>query len=193
MQERLEKLLEQCIEELESIKFDIRNNPEVGKIDIKISKKATKRYGCCKQEKPNKKYYHTIGKGYKKRIVYDRFEIHHIEISEWVMQLDEKIIKNTIIHEILHCLPGCCNHGVIFKNYANYINNVLGYNISRLGDIEEDLKMSNLEYKNIKPNYKYKIICKKCGQISYRQRIKKDLIKNYRCSICGGKLQLNNI
>lgn len=192
MQERLEKLLDDCIKELESIKFKIKDNPEVGVIDIKISKKATKRYGCCKHEKPDKKYYHTLNGKYGKRIVYDRFKVHHIEISEWVMQLDEKIIKNTIIHEILHCLPACNNHGVLFRQYADYINEKLNYNISRLGNREEDFKFSNIEYNERTINYKYKIYCKKCGHIFYRQRMKKNLIKKYCCSLCGGRLELNH-
>lgn len=192
MQERLEKLLDDCIKELESIKFKIRNNPEVGEIDIKISKKATKRYGCCKQEKPDKRYYHTINGKYGESIVYDRFKVHHIEISKWVMQLDEKIIKNTIIHEILHCLPACNNHGVLFRQYADYINEKLNYNITRLGNREEDFKYSNIEYKEKEINYKYKICCKKCGKVFYRQRMKKNLIKKYCCSLCGGRLELNN-
>jgi len=192
MQENSEKLLDDCIKELESIKFKIKDNPEVGVIDIKTSKKATKRYGCCKHEKPDKKYYHTLNGKYGKRIVYDRFKVHHIEISEWVMQLDEKIIKNTIIHEILHCLPACNNHGVLFRQYADYINENLNYNISRLGNREEDFKFSNIEYNEKTINYKYKIYCKKCGHIFYRQRMKKNLIKKYCCSLCGGRLELNN-
>lgn len=192
MQIKLEKLLDDCIKELETIKFKIKDNPEVGTIDIKISKKATKRYGCCKHESPNKKYFHTIKSKYGKKIVYDRFNIHHIEISQWVMQLDDQTIKNTIIHEILHCLPACNNHGVLFKSYAKYINEKLGYNISRLGNKEADFKRNNLEYNENTKCYKYKIICKECGQVFYRQRMKKNLIKKYCCSLCGGRLELNH-
>ena len=98
------------------------------------------------------------------------------------MNLEEKIIKNTIMHEIIHCFPECNNHGKQFKKYANYINQKLGYNISRLGNKEEDFIKSNIEYKNEKIKYKYKIICKKCGQIFFRQRIKTNFIKKYRCA-----------
>ena len=78
------------------------------------------------------------------KIVYDKFKLHHIEISEWVMQLDNQTIKNTIIHEILHCLPACNNHGILFKSYAKYINKKLGYNISRLGNKEANFKKNNI-------------------------------------------------
>ena len=29
-------------------------------------------------------------------------------------------IKNTIMHEIIHCFPYCNNHGSEFKKYAKY-------------------------------------------------------------------------
>ncbi len=48
------------------------------------------------------------------------------------MQLDKNIIKNTIMHELIHCMPYCNNHGAEFKKYARYINEKLGYNISRV-------------------------------------------------------------
>lgn len=48
------------------------------------------------------------------------------------MQLNKSIIKNTIMHEIIHCMPYCNNHGKEFKKYAKYINKNLGYDISRV-------------------------------------------------------------
>ncbi len=48
------------------------------------------------------------------------------------MELDEEIIKNTIMHELIHCMPYCNNHGKKFKEYAKYINKNLGYDISRV-------------------------------------------------------------
>ena len=70
--------------------------------------------------------------GRHKLIKYGRCNKHHIEISPWVMQLDKNIIKNTIMHELIHCMPYCNNHGAEFKKYARYINEKLGYNISRV-------------------------------------------------------------
>lgn len=189
MQEKLEKLYNECIKELKTINIDI-NNESIGEIDIKIAKRNSKRYGCCKQEEPDKNYYHLVKRRNRVLIEYDRYKKHHIEISRWVLDMNDTIIKNTIIHEIIHCIPNCNNHGKTFKKYANYINQTLGYNISRLGDKEADLKKSNLEYNEKTINYKYKITCKKCGQTFYRQRLNKNLIKYYRCSICGGKLKL---
>ena len=190
MQDKLEKLYDDCIKELKSINIDI-NNPSIGKIDIKIAKRNSKRYGCCRQEEPDKNSYHITKRRNNISIQYDKYKKHHIEISKWVMDMEDRIIKNTIMHEIIHCFPYCNNHGKTFKSYANYINQKLGYNISRLGDKEADYKKSNLEYNKEAANYKYEIVCLQCGQVFYRQRLKHNLIRHYRCSKCGGRLRLN--
>jgi len=184
-EEKLNILYNECIKELKSINIDILNN-EIGEIKITISKRSNKRYGCCKQELPNKdtKYYEIIGR--RRYIRYAKYKKHTIEISKWVMELDERIIKNTIIHEIIHCMPYCNNHGKQFKEYAKYINNKLGYNISRIGNKQEDFEKSNVKY-NEKVKYNYKIVCEKCMQNFYRQRLNRYFERRYRCGKCGGK------
>ena len=133
----IKELFEDCKQELYNLGIDCENDCD---IDIGISKRNNKRYGCCKPEEPDKstKYYIYIKR--KKFVKYTRYKKYHIEISPWVMELDEKIIKNTIIHELIHCLPGCDNHGKQFKMYANLINDTLKYNISRLGNKAEDMR-----------------------------------------------------
>ena len=184
MEAELNKLYKDCIEELKTIGIDI----DIRTIEIQLSKRNNKRYGCCKQEEPDKntKYYEKIGN--KKYIRYAKFNKHTIEISKWIMMLDESIIKNTIIHEIIHCLPYCNNHKDEFKKYANCINEKLGYDISRVGNKKQDYEKSNIEYEE-NVNFKYKIICEKCKQTFYRQRLMKNLTRKYRCGICGGKLK----
>lgn len=161
MEEKLNKLYKECINELNSINIDFTNC----NINISISKRNNKRYGCCKLE--NNKY--------------------SIEISRWVLELNDSIIKNTIIHELIHCIPNCNNHGKIFKYYAETINNKLGYNISRLGNKQEDYMKSNLEYTE-NTTYRYKFICSNCNTVYFRQRICKNFEKKYRCGKCKGKL-----
>lgn len=188
--EKLKELYSQCINELETIGISIKNEEIIGNIDIKLSTRASKRYGCCKQENPNKKYKSIIKRGKHKIIRYEKFHTHHIEISRWVMQLNEDIIKNTILHELIHCIPFCNNHGKEFKKYANYINKKLGYYITTKGNVQEDYQASQLEYIE-KDDYKYKIICQNCGQVIYRKRFNKNLIKRYRCGKCGGRLKMS--
>ena len=138
MEEKLNKLYKESIEELKKIGIDVLDSKKIGEINIKISKRNNKRYGCCKQENPDKAYKTVMRRGYKRIIRYEKFSNHHIEISPWVMELDGEIIKNTIIHELIHCMPYCNNHGEQFKKYAKYINEKLGYNISRVGNKKED-------------------------------------------------------
>ena len=98
MKNKLERLYNECIVELKSIGINIIEM-DVGDISIDFSKRKTKRYGCCKQEEPDKKTAYR-----KNRIVYYRkFNKHYIEISKWLMDLNEDIIKNTIMHELIHC------------------------------------------------------------------------------------------
>lgn len=186
----LEKLYNECIEELNKIGI----NFEGKEINIILSKRNNKRYGCCKPELPNYDYKNVTRKGFKYIIKFDDYKKYTIEISRWVLDLDESIIKNTIIHELLHCLPYCNNHGVKFKKYANIINKQLGYNISRVGNKKLDFEKSNIKYnKDEEEKYKYKIKCEKCDIIFYRKRLQKNFINKYRCSKCLGKLKILEI
>lgn len=187
MKDKLNKLYDECLEELKSININLNEN-EIGKISINFAKRKTKRYGCCKQENPDK----TTAYRKRRSIYYRKYKKHNIEISKWLMDLNEDIIKNTIMHEIIHCFPDCNNHGKHFKMYAKIINQKLGYNISRLGNKEDDYKKSNLEFNEEKTKFKYKIICQDCGLIYYRQRLLKNFVKKYRCGKCKGKLVILN-
>ena len=101
------------------------------------------------------------------------------------MELEDNFIKNTIMHELIHCIPYCNNHGTEFKKYANIININYNYDVSRVGNKKKDFEKSNIEY--IEPqNYNYKIICKNCKQEFYRQRLSRKIIKKYRCIKCRG-------
>ncbi len=191
-EQKLNVLYSQCLIELASIGIDMQDQRLIGTIDIKLNKKASKRYGCCKQENPDKEYKVIIKRGRHKIVKYEKFQSHHIEISNWVMKLNDEIIKNTILHELIHCIPFCNNHGKEFKKYAEYINVKLGSNITTKGNVQEDYKASQLEYTE-ENNYKYKIMCQNCGQVIYRKRFKSNLIKKYRCGKCKGKLKLIEI
>ena len=191
MEEKLEKLYNECVEELKSIGIDIRNNKTIGEITISLAKRKAKRYGCCKQSKPIKEKCHTEIRNHRIIKIYDVFMKHDIEISKWVLDLNDDIIKNTIMHELIHSLPYCNNHGKEFKKYAGFINNKLGYEIKRLGNKEKDYEKSGIVFdKSSDTEYKYKIRCKECGIVFYRQRLKKNFIRNYRCGKCKGKLEL---
>lgn len=188
MQEKLEQLYNECVNELTSIGLDLSPN-NIGKVEICFSKRNNKRYGCCKQEEPDSKYKITQKVGRRIVVKYEKFNKHTIEISKWVMDLNDSIIKNTIMHELIHCFPFCNNHGKEFKMYAKYINEKLGYDISRLGNKKADYEKSNIDYE--KKKYKYVIKCTECGKLIYRNRLDRNFFRKYRCK-CGGKLILIN-
>lgn len=184
---KLEKLFEEVKQELEHIQIPIQ---QAGKIEIAIAKRNCKRYGCCKQSKPDEttkriqKHKRTI------HIEYGIYKEHRIEISKWVLDMEDDIIKNTIAHELIHCLPYCNNHGENFKRYANYINQKLGYTITRVGNKKEDYEKSNIPY--AEEDAKYIIQCNGCKQTYKRNRLVKNFLRKYRCGTCGGKLKIVN-
>ncbi len=192
MKEQLQKIYQKCLQELNEIGINMQDNDQIGEIEISLSNRSQKRYGICKQEEPDEQTRYIERRGRKRIIKYAKYKKHKIEISLWVMQLDESIIKNTIMHELIHCIPNCNNHGKEFKRYANYINTQLGYNIKTTGNKKDDYQKSNLEYHE-EVNFKYKIQCKACGQTFFRKRINKNFTRKYRCGKCNGKLKIEEI
>ena len=131
--------------------------------------KAKSRYGCC----------------IRKNIV---------EISSWVFELEEKDIKNTIIHELLHTLKDTKGHNSKWNYYARLMNNRYDYNISRVGNSRHDFnKAGKTEEDSVEiMNYKYKKTCKTCGNVHYWHRATQRKIQAYKqgnctCGKCKGR------
>ena len=108
-----------------------------------------------------------------------------IEISEKVLVDDYPTIytKEVILHELIHTLPGCFNHGERFKAVARTLNMKYGYNISRVASSSSVACLAPQEHK-------YEIQCPVCGKIFYRDRMS-DFVENpnkYRHSTCGKEL-----
>lgn len=105
-----------------------------------------------------------------------KISTHHLKHRTGAESLD------TMIHEILHCLPECFNHGKHWKHEARRVNELLGMNIDTKANIETTEEELN--------EYNHAIQCKACGTITgYMRRTK--AYRNpelYRCS-CGGELE----
>lgn len=99
-----------------------------------------------------------------------------------VLLPNKRALEQTLLHELIHTLPGCMNHGKKWKTVADYCNNVYGYNISRTNSAES-LGVTTSDYK-------YIIRCQKCGKENGFQRMS-NVVKNYRTyhCICGGRLE----
>lgn len=129
--EYLKKELEVCKQ------MAAESNIKIGKIiDIKINTRAKKRWGLCS---------HSLN-GFT------------IEISSSLLQdnVSREALMNTLMHEVLHTVDGCMNHGKQWKYYAGIINLKYGLNIKASTTAAE---------KKIEDNdsYNYIIACPKCG------------------------------
>lgn len=115
--------------------------------------------------------------------------INHVLLDE---QNNDVGLINTIIHELLHSVEGCMNHGAKWKALAEKVNAAYGYNIKRTstadekGVLEESIMKEGIN--------KYRIICLKCGKCTYRTRaciITKHPDRYYHK--CGGELIVERI
>ena len=96
--------------------------------------------------------------------------------------LAKRRLEETIIHELIHTMPGRMNHGPKFKSICNKVNRVFGdkYKIGTTTDSSDyGVKLED------KPKQKYIITCPDCGKVYYYSRKPKYHISMYNCSVCG--------
>ena len=153
--------MKEVINEATNINIPVSNNIDPNVI---INTRAKGRFGQCKRH--NGQY--------------------SIEISQHLTQAEEKHIKETLAHEVLHTCPNCMNHGLTWKAYAIKMNMYYGYEISRTNSCD-NMGIVNPRIENAR----YIIVCKNCGKKLYRQRESKTIknIERYYCK-CGGKLEV---
>ena len=96
----------------------------------------------------------------------------------------ENRMISCMIHELIHTLPGCFNHGAKFKAACAKVNRMFpGYNLQRATSMEEyGIK------REVKP-IKYVMSCGKCGATwNYRRKPNimdmNEMNKYYTCA-CG--------
>lgn len=118
----INQMLQECIALMDELGVPISKNiaPEV------TLTKAFSYYGrCCPKG------------SFKKYTEYDFY----IEISAHTLGNTEKSIRNTLIHELLHTIPGDTGHRGVWKKWANYVNSKTDYHIQRFdGDVTEQDK-----------------------------------------------------
>lgn len=107
-----------------------------------------------------------------------------IGISKFMLDdsIPDKALENTIIHEVLHTIDGCQNHGSKWKHYAGIVKEHLGYDIRRCNGDKEGLPVT--------AQFRYAVRCTGCGMV-FRRMKRTDLIKYpewYRCGKCHSKL-----
>lgn len=83
-------------------------------------------------------------KGSKKK--YAEYE-YYIEISGFTLKNTEKSLRNTLIHELIHTVPGGLCHTGEWKKWAKYVSEKTDYHISRCGTEDETEKDLNNLYR----------------------------------------------
>lgn len=157
--DKLNLLVAECKSELDSIGI------KYGRVkSVIVNTRAVRRWGQCKSHKDG---------------------TFTISISSRLLQdgVDAMATKDTIMHELLHTVPGCMNHGSKWTQMAQKVNQKFpGYSISRTTSSEE----KSVE----KVPYKYVVKCPKCGDTwgRYRRSALIDHPERYQCAACGVKL-----
>ena len=111
-----------------------------------------------------------------------------IQISSALLQddVDDQAVKDTIVLELLHTIPGCFKHTGKWKQYADTVNFLLPqYNVKARSSYED----KGLEDTRPQPEYRYVLKCLQCGAEIRRQKKSAavEYPEHYRCA-CGGRL-----
>lgn len=149
-----------CMVELDSIGVPYCKN-----VSFSVNLTAKRRWGQCKHNKDGS---HSIN-------------ICFILLDE---SNSEDGLKNTIIHELLHTVPGGRGHKGEWRRWSEIVNRKLGYNITRVGSNQSKGVTSDPR----KP--KYVVYCPTCGKEWPRFRSSR-LTENpelYRCACCNAPL-----
>ena len=172
-------LVEKILNEFKTLGFDVKTTP--ANYTLELNNRALKRFGRCEAKSGNR---------------------YVIQINEFHNKLSpETSVMNTLIHELLHSLPQCMNHGEIWKRYANMYNRAYGTTISRLSPLEGDYKIfkeeidkqrGHTQHKNhsVYSDGKHKITCSKCNKSWYYERAGRVVKlamqnKKLKCPHCG--------
>ena len=118
-----------------------------------------------------------------KRIGTNHYEI---ELNSIHNEVDnDQNVKNTVIHEIIHSLPGCMNHGFLWKEVCDKYNRAYNTQLSRTSIAStEYMSIVSTKYK------KYTLTCNKCKhewQYSKNTKLVKMARegKELKCPWCG--------
>jgi len=155
---------------------------ELIKIGVPIPVKDIKKVG---ELKTRSKRVRGVTYTFKSIINYNNInidKINYIGINKKLIGEDFEIEK-TMVHELIHTIPGCSNHGPNFKKYAGLINrHYPKYNVSTYytPDSDETENIANIK----KP--KYVVTCENCGVKTYFYRKCKtlDIISRCTCKKC---------
>ena len=154
----LSGLMASLIQELEGRGVPV--SPHI-RPQVQVNTRAKRRLGCC----------------------IFRDGLYTIEVSASILD-NPALLRETLLHELLHTCPGCRDHGPVWKRHAAQVNQAMGTAIQRTVKLEGAAQPLRQE------EVKYILRCESCGREIKRLRMCK-VVKSpwrYRC-LCGGKLK----
>lgn len=113
-----------------------------------------------------------------------------IELSASLFSEDapRAIAVGTMLHELLHTVPGCFAHRGKWSVLAARVNAAYAQY-----PVRATLRRDILPFlPTASPCYRYAILCTKCGSVCYRQKQSAPCKypARYRCTKCGGRLRV---
>ena len=158
----LNQMLDSCKSELVSLGF-FELNAKIYRLEI------------------NSRFKNTLGQCHYNKLS----RVYTISISKDFMKICPEYVKNTMMHELIHSINGCMNHGPNFQYVANLVNSKFGYDVHTKAYYD-----SYNTYLNNTKTYKYKVKCSHCGKEWFYEKagkIVRGIQKNphsCRCPIC---------
>lgn len=123
----------------------------------------------------------TLGRCYKNKPI---IEINYYYFK-WSMENNKYTdVFNTLVHELIHTVEGCANHGKKFKMICNYLNEKYDMDLNRLYSGEY------IQINKKESEYNYEVYCVNCNmKKGYKNKRVINNINKYRCAKCNNKLK----
>ena len=169
----LRRLYSECVSEAKGIGLDISDNIT----RITVNNRLSRALGRCTMswDAWNRKYSYKI-------------EMNPCMLAD---DLEDKVPKNTIMHELIHTCKDCMNHGSEFQHRASIVNRKLGYNVHTQTD-SRILEAAGVVVK--KTPDRYGIVCNKCGRVVQKKKRWSPMLENignyHHGGSCGGSLHV---
>lgn len=121
LQEKLDSALKQAIEDVSAFTELYEIVPEIRITNNKC------RLGSAKVE--NSARLDAVARKRDKREIWDKPPVFKLSVSTRECATDDDM-RDTLYHEVIHCAPGCFNHGKRFKALAAKVNAAYGTNVT---------------------------------------------------------------
>jgi hypothetical protein len=103
----MNEMLNQAVARLKTLGY------KVGKVvDLEVSYRYSRAWAKCNWNRPR----------------YDK--TFTIIVSDRLFKANKESVRDIIHHEVIHTIPGCFNHGTMFKNAAGHCNKKFGTHIT---------------------------------------------------------------